>query len=345
MSKEGRFRWRYLALTLLVIALVALFLWLVDFATLFQTLETANLAYLALGLLFFALGSLTLSARWRYVLSNRPAYPPTFYTDAIAFMANVWAHIPAPLSRVFGISRVSPVTIPQASSGVVVERLFEQIMRLTALVLTITLAVSGENQGANIVTGAAVIFAAVIFIFWLVRNQEKVILPLSRLFGRLPRLNEARVRGVLEELLSGLSSASTPRQLFVGLLLSAITWGFFYGFHLFTLLSIATELPPQELAGMAALALAVAPPSAPAMIGIFHGVLIGALSLAWPRQVTLITAYALLLHAVQLFFWTPTGLWGLTRVDFRLSALLSQRQAQNKAPQPGEQLPAADQDG
>jgi hypothetical protein len=110
--------------------------------------------------------------------------------------------------------------------------------------------------------------------------------------------------------------------LLVGLLLSIVTWSFFYLYHILALAALDHDLPAATMAGMAMLALAVAPPSAPAMIGIYHGVVIGALSVAFPADLSLIAAYALLLHAIQLVIWGVLGLWGLSRLDFRLGDLI-----------------------
>lgn len=315
-------KWRNLLIAGLAIAGVILFFTLVDVRRLAAILRAADRPLLLAATGCFIVGTLMFSFRWRYVLQRLPTISSTYYTDSIAALANITVHIPAPATRVVGISRVSPVPFPQAASGIVVERLYEQIMRLLALVLTILLAVSGSSQTGAIAGGLIFVVFALVFIYWLANNQERVIPPLARRLGRLPRLDEARARRMLEQLLAGLSGAATPGQLLVGLLLSVVVWAFFYLYQILTLAALDHDLSPAIMAGMAMLALAVAPPSAPAMIGIYHGVVIGALSVAFPADLSLIAAYALLMHAIQLVVWGVLGLWGLSRVDFRLGDLI-----------------------
>ncbi len=315
-------KWRKLLIILLAIAGIVLFFSLVDVSRLLAILRAADRTLLLAAAGCFLAGALMFSFRWRYVLQRLPAFRAAFYTDSIAALANVTVHIPAPATRVVAISRVSPVPLAQATSGIVVERLYEQIMRLTALVLTVLLAVSGSNQTGAIIGGAIFVVGAMLLIYWLANNQERVVPPAARGLSRLPRLDEAHARRILEQLLAGLSAAASPGQLLGGLALSLVVWACFYLYQLLTLAALDQELAPATMAGMAMLALAVAPPSAPAMVGIYHGVVIGALSIAFPADLSLIAAYALLLHAVQLVFWGVTGLWGLSRLDFRLGDLI-----------------------
>lgn len=310
-------------ITLVVLALVLLFAWLVDWPLLLATLGELHWPTLLLALLFLLAGALALSLRWRYLLGNRPAFRPTFYTDSIALMANVAIHLPAPATRVIAIERVSKVTLPAATSGMIVDRLLEQIMRLTTLLLTLMLAVAGPgNATTSLMQGGAVVVVTLLVIFLLVRYAGRIVPPIARALGRLPHLDEARVRQILTDLLAGLATSASPQQLVVGLLLSLVAWGCFFVFHLQTLLALSTILSPAETAGLAMLALAVAPPSAPAMAGIYHGVLIGALVVARPGEATAMTAYALVLHALMLVMWLALGLFALTRVNLRFGELL-----------------------
>jgi uncharacterized membrane protein YbhN (UPF0104 family) len=74
---------------------------------------------------------------------------------------------------------------------------------------------------------------------------------------------------------------------------------------------------------LAAAALVVLPPSAPAMIGVYQGVLVAFLLLFRIADSSTLTAYAILVFAVQLIIWLVLEVWGLFRTHLRLRELIS----------------------
>lgn len=60
------------------------------------------------------------------------------------------------------------------------------------------------------------------------------------------------------------------------------------------------------------------------MIGVYQGVLVGFLILYRITDSTTLTAYAILVFAVQLIIWIIFGIWALFRTQLRLGDLIQQ---------------------
>lgn len=60
------------------------------------------------------------------------------------------------------------------------------------------------------------------------------------------------------------------------------------------------------------------------MIGVYQGVLVGFLILYPITDSTTLTAYAILVFAVQLFIWIILGTWALFRTQLQLGDLIQQ---------------------
>lgn len=72
---------------------------------------------------------------------------------------------------------------------------------------------------------------------------------------------------------------------------------------------------------MSATILAILPPSTPAMIGVYQGVIVAILLPFGYFDVNTATAYALLVVGAQLVVWIVLGVLGLRRTDFKISQL------------------------
>ena len=308
----------------LVIVLILFLVVFVDLRVVVDTLRQTDWRLIPLAVAFLLAGNVLLSVRLRYLMNNEPPLLTTFQDDSICYMLNILIHIPAPATRVVAISRNTPVTMPQVTSAVVVERLLEQVMRLTALVLSLALLTADPaNASASILRSGLTIVVAIILILLLVRYGDRLVDLLAPRLGKLPRVTEAQAHDLLTRLLGGLAVAASPRQLIVGLLLSFVMWSAYFLFQYVCLLALHVPLPTIDLLALSMAVLAVAPPSAPAMAGIYHGVVIATLSISSLMDQSTITAYAILLHAVQMGVWVILGTWSSRQVDLQLGKLVA----------------------
>lgn len=77
----------------------------------------------------------------------------------------------------------------------------------------------------------------------------------------------------------------------------------------------------RQIVAMSATVLAILPPSTPAMIGVYQGIIVAILLPFGFFDVNTATAYALLMFGAQLVVWSILGIWGLRRTDIKISKL------------------------
>lgn len=306
----------------IVIILVVLF-YLVDPQEIWQAIQNANWRWLLAALIGLMAGILMISVRWRFLLQHRSTYRQTLMSDGMSNLTTSLSPIPAPALRVVTISRISPVTITQSTSGMVVDRLLEQIMRVICLLLALIsfarLLVSPVALAGNFVF----ILLGLLALLWIFRRPDTVIHRLAGLGGSIPGVEQKKAHSFATKLVQGFILAGSPGRFLRAFLISLVMWMFFFFFQAAVMLSLGLELGLNEIAAIALTALAVAPPSAPAMPGVYHGILIAGLALLGILDGPTMTAYAILSHALQLVLWLPLGIWGLLRSNMRWNELLS----------------------
>jgi len=238
-------------------------------------------------------------------------------------MVTVLSPIPGPTMRVVALTQSTKVSFSQATPAMIVDTLFGTVMRLVALILAIIAQSRLENVAVSILIGVLLIAAVLGFIIWLGRNPDRFIPRVSDLLTRLPGMQGERLRGALTDLHIGLTSIGSWRSMLAALLLSFIMWSCFLVFQYLGFQALPIDLTNREMLTLAAAALVVLPPSAPAMIGVYQGVLVAFLLLFRIADSSTLTAYAILVFAVQLIIWLVLGVWGLLRTHLRLRELIS----------------------
>lgn len=321
ISSLRRTRKYWLPLLLIAAVILVFALW-IDPEEILEVLGQADWRYVAVAGLFLLTGVLLLSLRWRYLLHNRAAYPDVLKSDGMSNLTTSLGPIPAPPLRVITISRISPVTITAATSGMMVDRLLEQLMRLSCLLLALFLYAQLLISPAALAGNILGLLLGLLLLFWLLRRPDQAVAVLSGWLGRIPRVSPDRAHGLVSNLVQGFILAGTPGRFLLSLLLSIGMWGCFFVFQVIILAALGLELDIRQAAAIALAVLAVAPPSAPAMPGVYHGVVVASLSLLGILGAAELTAYAILSHALQFALWLVLGTWGLAASNLRLSELL-----------------------
>ncbi len=295
----------------LILLIMALFAALVDLQAVFLQLRRADwqLSLLAAGALLLGLGLYAL--RWQMLLVNRAAYADVFHAANIGHMTNILVPLRAgEAARVAAISRDPGVSLSQGTSSVAVERWLEQLMRLAALGGALALGIGLELSPRTIFGGLAALALALTGMIALVRGRARVEVRGGRWLGRLPRVTEAQAREVIAGFLEGLSGVASPRRLAGAFTLSVLSWLCFLGFHYLALRALPGSLTLQQIMSVSLGSLALAPPSAPTQPGIYHASIVAPLGLLGYSAAAL-TAYAVLLHALQMAGMVALGAWGV----------------------------------
>ncbi|WP_420628536.1 lysylphosphatidylglycerol synthase transmembrane domain-containing protein [Candidatus Leptofilum sp.] len=319
--------WQIVGLLVVIGIIVALFVWFVDLAAVGRVLQTAVPTYLLLASLLLVLGLLFYAWRWRLLLGNKPTLLQTFHASNIGHAGNII--VPARAGeamRIVVLGRGGAVSYTEATSSFVVERLFEQLMRLLALVTAVAVGAGITLSPGSILGGVAVLVAAFAGIQWLVRRRERVLARWPSALAKLPRITEAGARRTLTDLLDNLTAVSEPKQLARVMGTSLLAWGCFWGFFYVTLLALGQGFPPEERLAVSLGALALSPPSAPTQPGIFHASVVVPLAAVGFDEVAL-TAYAVLLHILEMVWMIGLAMWGLVQSGLSVGAMLQREEA------------------
>ena len=309
--RSRRGLWGTIGIVVFIIILFAIF---VDLGAVSRQLAAADWGWLLIASGTLLIGMAAYTTRWRIILANKPNWLPTFHAANAGLMLNIFIPLRAgEAARIVMLSRDEHVSLAEVTSSFVVERLFEQIMRLTALGVAVLFGV-GISISIEAVS-AAVLFILLTFgcLYWMVTHPEAVLEHWPPRLARLPHLSEAGVRTQLEGLLEGLSNVASVRRLAVVLLWSLLAWVIFFLFHLFVLLALQSSLSARDILAIAFGSLALAPPSAPSQPGLYNAAIVLPLSFVGFDK-TLLTSYTVLLQGVQIIWMTALALWGLAKM-------------------------------
>lgn len=321
--------WQIVGLVVVIGAIVALFVWFVDLQAVGDVLQTAVPTHLILASFLLILGLLFYAMRWQLLLGSKPTLRETFHASNIGHAGNII--VPARAGeamRIVVLGRGGAVSYTEATSSFVVERLFEQLLRLLALVAAVAVGAGIELSPGSIVGGLAVLLAAFAGIQWLIRQRERVLAHWPARLARLPRITEAGARRSLTDLLDNLTAVAEPKQLAKVMGSSLLAWGCFWGFFYVTLLALGDGFPPADRLAVSLGALALSPPSAPTQPGIFHASVVVPLAAVGFDEVAL-TAYAVLLHILEMVWMIGLALWGLAQTGLSLQTMLGSPTAVN----------------
>jgi len=210
----------------------------------------------------------------------------------------------------------------EVTSSIVVERWFEQIMRLAAFGGAIVFGAGGAVSTRTILGSFAFLMATLVFMVWMVKRRQMVLERFPAWLARLPRLTETRARKGLSDLIDGLESVTSLRRLVLVLVWSVIAWAFFWGFHYLCLLALAVDLDLNTRLALSLGTLALAPPSATTVPGIYQISTVLPLALIGYDENTL-TSYTLVMNATEMAWIVGLGIWGTLRSGMSLRQVLS----------------------
>ena len=322
-TQPNNTRRNLIVLTAVVLLIIAAFILLIDWNEVFRILENVNYwlllaasAALIIGLFFFAL-------RWRVLMENTPKIGLTFHASNIGFAGNIL--IPfrgGEALRIFVMGRSGQVSYTTATASFVVERSFEQLMRLLALVTAVIIGTGIKITPMTILSGLSFIILLVVGIYWLINHRQAIERKGPPQLARLPRVSETAAQQWLSDLFDNLQNIAKPQQIALVMAYSLLSWGAFWLFFFLTILSMGTTFPPETWLPVSLGALALSPPSAPTQPGIFHASIVVPLT-AVGFDLGALTAYAVILHLLEMFWMIGLAGLGLLRIGLSPRQLVS----------------------
>jgi len=194
-------------------------------------------------------------------------------------------------------------------------------MRFVALLLAIALIMEFPLWITGLGIAAILLLAIPSFLVWFTRNASTTVPRLVERSVRIPGLNKERLIGAMVDFQKNVSTMRAARGLTTAVLYSLGMWGLFLLFYASGFLSLGLRLDSREIFAMSAIVLAVLPPSTPAMIGVYQGLIVAILLPFGFFDVNTATAYGIVVFGAQLAVWMVLGIWGLKRTDIKISKL------------------------
>ena len=320
MDKNKRSKWIWLTVAIVGVVFIILAM-LVDIDALLRQLKRVDLGSLSVGVVFLLLGIVMITIRWRFILPVKPSFAATFHANSISYMLKLLLPIPLAVTRLTTLSLASSISVYQSAPMMMIERFLEMVMRLVALTLAIVLIMDIPLWIAGLGVAAILLFAIPAFLMWFTRNASTVVPRLIARSAQIPGLSKEKLREAMVDFQNNVSTMRAARGLTTSVIFSLAMWGLFLLFYASSFRALGLERDTRQVFAMAATVLAVLPPSTPAMIGVYQGIIVAVLLPFGFFGVNTATAYSLLIFGAQLVVWVVLGVWGLRRTDIKISKL------------------------
>lgn len=300
----------------------AIFLWLafrkVDFTLVWQQLRTANLAYVALGIVAYFLALFIRTWRWKVLLlpMKRISLLRLFPVLSAGYMANnIYPARAGDLLRTVLLRKKEEVPISASLATIIVEHLFDGIAILALVLLNLGQLTNfaPNSQWVGIIETSAfwvgLIFGLILLVFVsMVLLPEKMHRFSTWVINHLvPAKLREPVGGIIEKFTVGLRVLRSPLQSLLVMLQSVMIWVVEAGLYWGVMKAMGLQLSFQSLlmvVGIVNLVLLV--PAAPGGLGTFDAATKSMMELFGVSPENALS-YALLLRVA---LWLPVTLLG-----------------------------------
>lgn len=299
------------------VAALAVLAYQVDVEEVLESFREASYIWLAPAL-FFAIASLaSRAARWRTLfLPLKLPVPQLFGLMLVGYTVNTLLPLRAgDVARAHLIGQVHHESRVRAFTTIVVEHLLDAVV-ITVILLALTPFVTFPQWAVN--AGWVAIPAMVVIgigIAWFWRRRSSASETLAPILGTLPLVEEDSVREKIESAVEGFSALRDRRATVWALIWSAVTW-LSGGMMMWSVL-VAFDLPhsfPYAMFLVAMSAVALAIPSSPGFVGVYHVLIVEALVLVLAVGAGEATGFALVTHVL---LFVPPVVLGIGYMVFR----------------------------
>ncbi|MCS6835182.1 MAG: flippase-like domain-containing protein [Anaerolineae bacterium] len=302
--------------TLGVVASVIAFIFImtqIDANLFAQAWREARYGYLLPCVVLLLLGLVARAQRWRALLADGLPLGRAFSIMNIAYLVN--GVLPLRLgevARVALVARVdSRVTVPQTIATIIVERLLDLLA--VVILLSLALIVGSVPQELRLVGASSAALALLGFglLIALAMRPAWAQNVLSWLIARLSVLQRWPLARWLDQFLEGLQPLAHPMTLFIALTWTTLAWALsvWAGYVLMYALYDRADLATTALY-IAAAAFAIALPAVPGNVGTYEASILLALTAMGYAFDGRALAFAVLVHAVNVFVHVSTGIVG-----------------------------------
>ena len=289
-----------------------------------SALTNADYRYLIPCMFFLLMGLLTRAIRWRLLLRNQLPFRRAFSIMNVAYLVNgVLPLRMGEVARIYLTTRVkNPIPVMQTASTIVVERLLDLLAVVVMTMLALTVApIPNELQVASAI-GAGMAITGFIVLIFLAKNRNFTEGIIAQLVNRIQFLERIKLNQLTKDFFDGLMPIIDFIALSQAVFWTTISWilsviaGYILMFAFFEQASwTATMLY------IAAAAFAIAVPAVPGNIGTYEASILLALSALGYEQSETAVAFAITVHAVNVFVHASTGVVGFMQEGISLGQL------------------------
>jgi uncharacterized protein (TIRG00374 family) len=290
-----------------------------------QAFTSANYWYLLPCIIFLLIGLVTRAIRWHILLDRALPLGRAFSIMNVAYLVNgVLPLRIGEVARVYLVSRTrKPIPIPTTSSTIIVERLLDLLAIVVMVLLALLMgSIPKEIRAASIFAAVAAIAGFTILVFLASRRDwSKNVF--AFVLQRIPFLKRFTIlESWFEQFLDGLIPITRPQALFWAFTWTTISWavstyaGYVLMFAFFEEASLAATM-----LYIAAAAFAIALPAVPGNVGTYEASILLALTATSYAQSNSAIAFAVMVHAVNVFVHVSTGVLGFMQEGISLGQL------------------------
>ncbi|WP_420631149.1 lysylphosphatidylglycerol synthase transmembrane domain-containing protein [Candidatus Leptofilum sp.] len=297
--------------------------WVIKPADIAQAIQQTNVRYLWGTAIYLLIYLFLRAVRWRFLLGNGIPQAKLFHIQNIGQMlTQLLPFRLGDVARAVLVGQQPDLSVPQGVTTMVVERLLDMLLMVLLLPLVLLRIESLPDwlQQAALISGVATV-GLILFLILVANKRPFAHKLLTWLGSKWRRLHNQKFHQQLDNLLDGLK-AFTHWRTALGLLgLSLLTW-------VPVVLAYNTALQAVHLPAsiinatfiMIVGAFAVAAPSSPGQIGVFHmGIIAAMTALGLPTGAA--ASLAILYHAINFLLMVLAGVVGLNSTQIPFAGL------------------------
>jgi hypothetical protein len=295
-----------------------------NFAQLTSALATGRYIYLLPCMAALVIGLWTRGLRWRALLKDDLSPMRAFHILNVSYLVN--GLLPLRLgevARAWLASRAEArVTIPRAISTIVVERLLDLLAVLCLVALAATSTLPPELRTAAFALAPLALGGLVVLVA-LAANKARTLRWLAVIIERVPFLKRLPLQKIAEDVLDGFAVLAQPAAFLRVVGWTIVSWVFsVVAGYVLMWVFWETASWAATFALIAAASLVIAVPAVPGNIGTFQAAIVFALgAFGYGEPLETATAYAVIIHAVNLLMYALLGGIGLLREGVSLAQL------------------------
>ena len=275
-------------------------------------IQSANATLLVVGAAWYFVAVSIISLRWKFLLntSQRLSLRHLIPLVCIGYAGNnIYPFRSGELLRILLLQRHHHIPFARGATTVLVERVFDGLVMLTFIIISLLLLDISSPQVHTVVTFAAPIFLGALFVFFILAARPDLLRALlTRFVVLLPERLRDPILGLTEDIINGLEGLRTPADLAGTIISSYTTWAVEASVYWIVALAFNLEvgyLTMLLVVGVVNLAGLI--PASPGQFGVFETFASIVLVAAGVPEVTAV-AFALTVHMV---IWLPVTLVGL----------------------------------